>query len=141
MSEGYLIDDQNKKAFLTFNKKKYYKTNDIIKKINDIYFIKSRNNNIVKIFGYRVELFEIDNQIRKIQNVKNCFIFLKKIGPYEKYIFAIIESNKIKEQFITNSLKKYLPNYMTPKQIKVLKIYPVNNNKIDRIKLTEFFEH
>lgn len=142
LSEGYLIDDQNKKVFLTFNGQKYYKTNDIVKKINDIYFIKGRNDNIVKIFGYRVELFEIDNQIRKIPNVKNCFVFLKEISPYEKYIFAIIEGDKIKDQSVTNRLRKYLPNYMIPKQIKILKKFPVNNNnKIDRIKLKEFFEH
>ena len=141
LCEGYLTEDQNKKAFVTFNRQKFYKTNDIVKKINDVYFIKGRNDNIVKIFGYRVEHFEIDNHIRKIPNVKNCFVFLKDNGPYEKYIFAIIESNKIKEQFVTNKLRKYLPNYMIPKQIKILKKFPVNkNNKIDRIKLKEFFE-
>ena len=76
----------------------------IVKKINDVHFIKGRNDNIVKIFGYRVELFEIDNHIRKIPNVKNCFVFLKEIGPYEKYIFALIEGEKIKDQFVLNRL-------------------------------------
>ena len=112
LCEGYIIEDQNKKAFVTINKQKFYKTNDIVKKINDVYFIKGRNDNIVKIFGYRVELFEIDNHIRKIPNVKNCFVFLKEIGPYEKYIFDLIESEKIKDQFVINRLRKYLPSYM-----------------------------
>ena len=62
------------------------------------------------------------------------------MGPYEKYIFAIVEGNKIKEQFITNKLRKYLPNYMIPKKIKILKKISVNkNNKIDRVKLKEIF--
>jgi D-alanine--poly(phosphoribitol) ligase subunit 1 len=140
LSEGYLMKDQDKKAYVNFDKQKFYKTNDIVKKINDIYFIKGRNDNIVKIFGYRVELFEIDNHIRNIPNVKNCFVFSKEIDQYEKHIFAIVEGSKIKEQLITSKLRKYLPNYMIPKQIKILKKFPVNkSNKIDRIKLKEFF--
>ena len=70
------------------------------------------------------------------------FCFLKEIGPYEKYIFALIESEKIKDQFVINRLRKYLPSYMVPKQIKILKKFPVNkNNKIDKIKLKELFEN
>ena len=140
LSEGYVDKEQNKLSFVTINKKRFYKTNDIVQKIDNVYFIKGRNDSIVKISGYRVELFEIDNQIRKISGIKNCFVFLKEINNYEKYIFAIVESNKINESFIANKLRKYLPNYMMPKQIKIIRKFPVNkNNKIDRIKLKEFF--
>ena len=140
LSDGYLDEEQNKLSFVNINNQRFYKTNDIVHKIDDVYFIKGRNDSIVKISGYRVELFEIDNQIRKISGIKNCFIFLKEISNYEKYIFAIVESNKINESYIANKLRKYLPNYMIPKQIKIIRKFPVNkNNKIDRIKLKEFF--
>ena len=33
LCEGYIIEDQNKKAFVTINKQKFYKTNDIVKKL------------------------------------------------------------------------------------------------------------
>ena len=125
---------------MNIKNQRFYKTNDIVHKIDDVYFVKGRNDSIVKISGYRVELFEIDNQIRKISGVKNSFVFLKEINNYEKYIFAIVESNKINNSFITNKLRKYLPNYMIPKQIKIIRKFPLNkNNKIDRIKLKEFF--
>lgn len=140
LSDGYLNKEQNKISFVKINNQRFYKTNDIVHKIDDVYFIKGRNDNIVKISGYRVELFEIDNHIRKISNIKNCFVFVKEINNYEKHIFAVVESNKINESYIVNRLKKYLPNYMIPKQIKIIRKFPVNkNNKIDRLKLKEFF--
>ena len=94
------------------------------------------------ILGNRVELFEIDNQIRKVPLVKNCYVFLKEINDYEKYIFAVVEGTGVKEQNILNKLRKYLPNYMIPRQVKILKKFPVNkNNKIDRPKLKKFFDN
>ena len=137
---GYLDKSQNKQSFKIINKQKYYKTNDIVHKIKDTYFVKGRSDNIVKIFGYRVELFEVDNIIRKINLVTNCFVFLKEINNYEKYICATIESKKIREQTVENKLRKHLPNYMIPKQIKIINKFPVNkNNKIDRVKLKKLF--
>ena len=79
---------------------------------------------MVKILGNRVELFEIDNQIRKVNLVKNCYVFLKEINDYEKYIFAVVEGTGVKEQNILNKLRKYLPNYMIPRQVKNLKKIP-----------------
>ena len=113
---------QNKKAFVKLIKK-FYKTNDIVEKINDIFFIKGRNDSVVKIFGYRVELFEIDNQIRKIPDVKNCFVFLKEINDYEKYIFAVVEGTG-QRSICYKQTKKIFPNYMVPRQVKILKKFP-----------------
>ena len=142
LCHGYLDEKQNKLSFVEINKTRFYRTNDIVDNVEDIFFIKGRNDSVVKILGNRVELFEIDNQIRKVPLVKNCFVFLKEINDYEKYIFAVVEGTGVKEQNILNKLRKYLPNYMIPRQVKILKKFPVNkNNKIDRPKLKKFFDN
>ena len=137
-----LMKNKNKLSFVEINKRRFYKTNDVVDNVEDIFFIKGRNDSVVKILGNRVELFEIDNQIRKVHLVKNCYVFLKEINDYEKYIFAVVEGTGVKEQNILNKLRKYLPNYMIPRQVKILKKFPVNkNNKIDRPKLKKFFDN
>jgi len=140
LCKGYLDKSQNKHSFKIINKHKYYKTNDIVHKIKDTYFVKGRSDNIVKISGYRVELFEVDNIIRQINLVTNCFVFLKEINNYEKYICAMIEGKKISEQTVLNKLREHLPKYMIPKKIKIINKFPVNqNNKSDRVKIIENF--
>ena len=104
------------------------------------YFVLGRSDSIVKISGYRVELFEIEKKIRKIESVTNTYIFAKEIDKYEKYICACVESDSLTEIFVKNQLKKVLPNYMIPKQIKILKKFPINKNfKVNRVELKKTF--
>jgi len=140
LSSGYLNKAQNKNSFKTINKKVYYKTNDIVEIKNNKYFVLGRSDGIVKISGYRVELFEIDKRIRKLKFVTNSFVFVKEIDEYEKIICACVETKNLKENSIKNSLFKNLPNYMIPKQIKILKKFPVNKNfKVNRVELKKSF--
>jgi len=140
LSLGYLDKEQNLDTFKDINKTRYYKTNDIVKKIDDKYFILGRSDSIVKISGYRVELFEIDNRIRKIKSVTNCYVFVEEVDQYEKIIHSCVEGKNLNEIFIKNQLKKNLPNYMMPKRIKIYKKFPLNkNHKIDRVMLKKEF--
>ena len=112
---------ENKNIFVNFSGTKYYKTNDIVEVKNGNYIVKGRSDNIVKISGIRVELFEIDTVIRKINSVKNCLIFIRQINKYDQFLCAAIESQFAKENIIIKHLKKKLPSYMLPKKIKIFK--------------------
>tara|TARA_B100001250_G_C19786822_1_gene784581 strand:+ start:599 stop:2071 length:1473 start_codon:yes stop_codon:yes gene_type:complete len=140
LSSGYLEDNQNNEIFKNFNKERYYKTNDIVEKKLNLFFIKGRNDNVIKMQGHRVELLEIENILRSIKKLRNCFVFVKELSSYDKIICAAVESSNIKINKIENHLKKYLPNYMTPKNIRILKKFPLNrSNKVDKIKIKSLF--
>ena len=67
-------------------------------------------------------------------------MFTKENFEKEKIICAAIEGKKINERSIVEKLKKSLPNYMIPKELKVLGKFPVNkNNKLDRTALKKLF--
>jgi len=130
--KGYLNNEAlNKSKFITIDKRKYFKTGDLVKKIKGNLFFKKRNDNQIKIKGHRVELDEIDSMIRKfgIEETKTIFKNLKLKS------FVIAKNKKV--PFILKFLKASLPSYMIPSSIIALKTFPTNDNdKLDLEKLT-----
>ncbi len=133
---GYL-DNKNNEKFVKISNKKYYKTNDICKVKSKNSFIVGRNDTVVKIQGYRVELLEIDINLRKNDDVSNSITFYKKKNEYEVFLFSVVETKKkIDENNLILYMSKVLPPHMIPKKIFVLKEFPINKNgKIDRARL------
>ena len=103
----------SKEKFSLINKKNWYSTGDLVKKIEGNYFIYGRKDTLIKIQGYRVELLDIDTKIRLLKKVRDCLVFAVSINNYKKQIFAIETTSSIKEN-IREHLKKLLPNYMLP---------------------------
>lgn len=67
-------------------------------------------------------------------------MFTKENFEKEKIICAAIEGKKINERNVVEKLKKKLPSYMIPKELKILRKFPVNkNNKVDRTVLKKIF--
>ena len=140
LSEGYLMDKQNDESFKKIKGTLYYQTNDFVQIKNKLYYVKGRNDNIVKIQGYRVELLEIESVIRTLKNVNGCYVFVLNLSNYEKIICAAIETSSLKISKIEKHLRKFLPSYMIPKNIKIFKKFPVNrSNKIDKIEIKSNF--
>ena len=123
-----------KREIFLINKKNWYSTGDLVKKIDGNYFIYGRKDTLIKIQGYRVELLDIDTKIRLLKKVRDCLVFAVSINNYKKQIFARIETtSSIEEITIREHLKKLLPNYMLPDVITFHKKFPVNKNgKLDR---------
>lgn len=92
-----------------------------------------------KIRGYRVELSEIENNIRNIEYVNDCAVIVKTDSCGDKAIHAYYtsdrEHNAIK---LKEKLTDVLPDYMIPAYIMRLDKIPVTvNGKIDRDALPE----
>jgi D-alanine--poly(phosphoribitol) ligase subunit 1 len=134
---GYLDKKFNLEKFIKINKSLWYKTGDIASKKNDLVFIKGRDDNQIKIHGYRVDLLDIESTLRLNKDVVNTYIHIRNKDSYNKQIIAVVETlKKIKEKKIFEFLKKRLPIYMLPKQIIFVKKFPKNKNgKIDRVKI------
>ncbi len=142
VSKGYLNNlKDTKEKFFSKNKKIFYNTGDLCIKKNNLYFIKGRNDSMVKIRGYRVDLNEIDNTIKKINSINLSFSYLS--GTNKKpYIVTVFNCENKR---FTNEVKKIiqlnLPTYMFPKKIFQITKIPFNKNgKIDRIFLKKKYQ-
>ena len=117
-----------------------YKTGDIGYINGNILYIKDRKDRQIKYKGYRIELLDIEKNICKIDGVVDCATIAIKSNKIVKRIkaFTIVNNKKYNEEYITNELKKKLPEYMIP-IIVIVDSFPVNKNgKIDRRKLEEY---
>ena len=142
VSTGYLNNSKDtKEKFFLKDKETFYNTGDLCIKKNNVYFIEGRNDSMVKIRGYRVDLNEIDNNVKKLNSIDLSYSYLSG-GNKNPYIVTVFSSEN--KEFI-NSVKKIiqinLPTYMVPKKIFQIKKIPFNKNgKIDRIFLKKRYQ-
>lgn len=102
-----------------------------------------RNDNQVKVRGYRIELDEIKQQLELIPDVSISHIHVVTDSHGEKQIIAwLVEKNSIHDDDIRRSLLEHLPNYMIPARfIRVPEIRLTINGKVDVKSLSNPFEH
>lgn len=138
VSNGYLGIKSDK--FYKENNINCYKTGDLGYIKNNKLYCKGRLDNQIKYQGYRIELNDIENNIKKIPDIKDCIVIAKYNNQgLVKLIKAFIISDKsINPHNVKELLKERIPNYMIPKSIIQLKDLPINQNgKIDRKALSE----
>lgn len=120
-----------------------YKTGDLGAIKDDFLYCYGRKDNQIKYKGYRIELGDIEKNIKRLDEVEDVIVVakLKEKSNAVKMIKAYVILNKKIEVFeIKNKLNEILPRYMIPSTITILEQFPVNNNgKIDRKKLSEIW--
>lgn len=97
----------------------------------------------IKLNGYRIELEDIESNLKKISFVENAIVIPKVKEGSIQYLTAVVVLNKLIEEkefqialMIKSELKKFLPEYMIPRKIIVRDAFPMTNNgKIDRKQL------
>lgn len=132
--QGYLGNSERKESKDTF-----YRTGDIGYIKDGNLYCKGRKDNQVKYLGYRIELNDIENNLLKINDVKDCAVIAKyNSNNIVKTIKAFVVTSKDKK-YIKDELSKLLPHYMIPKTIVLMNRLPINQNgKIDRKALEEY---
>ncbi|NLI93390.1 MAG: D-alanine--poly(phosphoribitol) ligase subunit DltA [Peptococcaceae bacterium] len=99
----------------------------------------------IKLNGFRIELEDIENNLRKLEFIENAVVLPIRKEDKVQYLTAVAVLNRKLEQkefetvlFIKNELKKYLPEYMIPRKIVLRESIPMTvNGKINRAKLLE----
>lgn len=93
----------------------------------------------IKLHGYRIEIEDIENNIRKLPYISRAAVAPVYRGGQVRSLTAYISVKGVFEnsfeasQKIRLELKQYLPDYMVPKKIVFLDRFPVTNNgKVDR---------
>lgn len=150
VSIGYYNNEEmNKKHFFTVKTetglKQGYKTGDLAYKKDNLFYYCGRKDFQIKLNGYRIELEDIENNLRKLDYISNAVALPVKIEEKISYIAAFVTLSKEfnEKEFkivmkIKNDLNKSLPLYMVPRKIKILDKFPMNSNcKIDRKLLQE----
>lgn len=121
----------------------YYRTGDIGYLKNDVLYCKGRKDNQIKLKGYRIELEDIEQNIKKIVGVDNCIV----VPIYQsntntiRMLKAYVSCSDIglNDMDIRKKIHCLLPEYMIPKLIEIVDSFPINQNgKIDRKKMNEY---
>jgi non-ribosomal peptide synthase protein (TIGR01720 family) len=117
-----------------------YKTGDLGKWLDDgaVDFM-GRIDQQVKIRGHRIELAEIESNIRDIPDILDCVTVVRDLEQGNKTIVAYYVSEKeIPIDILRGILKENLPDYMVPNVFVRLDALPLTpNEKVNKSALPE----
>ena len=140
VSRGYIkLDKKNAETFFRIKGYPAYHSGDIVRMNNDgefEYF--GRNDNQVKLRGYRIELDEIEKAILSFTGIKQSKVIVKNNGSEDYLAAYFIADSTIDINELTSYLSSKLTYYMVPAAIKQLDVMPLNaSGKIDKSKLPD----
>lgn len=132
-SRSFCVDMNNPNCLL-------YRTGDLAKQRADGNFeFMGRSDRQVKIRGMRVELEEIESQLRKLSGVRDAAVVFEEGVSRERRLLAYVVSHNgasIGAREIKEALSKLLPDYMIPNDIVTLRSFPLSaHGKLDRASL------
>jgi len=146
VSKGYLQNkEKTEAAFKTINDMKAYKTGDSGYFENGQLFYNGRIDLQIKLHGYRIEIEDIENNIRKLPLVKSVVVIpeMKDGKCTDLRCLVVVDENDFEKEYqLTNYLKKqltdFMPTYMIPRKFSYLTSLPMTTNgKVDRKRLVE----
>ncbi len=115
---------------------KVYNTGDLAYWLPDgnVQFV-GRNDQQIKIRGYRVEIEEIENVLIKSELIQQIAVVAKKDEEYFNYLvtYVVAKNEGVKVADIKEYAKKYLAKHLIPSYIMIVdELIYTNNGKIDR---------
>lgn len=141
VGRGYFKDEEKtKRAFVDdpYNSEfRMYKTGDLGYRTSDgcIQFV-SRNDNQVKVRGYRIELSDIEANLLAHSGIDQAVAVIKNLNETSKICAYIVGECSSHEAMM--HLKERLPVYMLPDHIVELEIIPLLvSGKVNRKQLPE----
>lgn len=149
VAKGYYLDEKKTKdKFITLKNlngelERVYKTGDFAywnEDGNIIYC--GRNDEQIKICGYRVELNEIKEYARKYPQINDCTVIFDKLAENPSIIAFYTSDVPIESSSIIEFISRTLPNYMVPKRwIKINDIPYTINGKVNKFKLLNILDN
>lgn len=141
IAQGYLQKEEltNEKFVENpyVNGEKIYKTGDVgyWNESGEIVYL-GRNDEQIKIRGYRVEPEEIQEKLNNMPEVKDSVVLACKEDSGETYLVAYVVTDVSNMNNIRGALEHLVPNYMVPKYFTKVDNIPITiNGKIDKKKL------
>ncbi len=139
VSKGYINRPElNAEKFIKFrNEGIFYKTGDTVRLLPDgnIEFY-GRKDNQIKLRGYRIEPGEIENQLTKLDGVRESVVKVNKFGANDDRLVAFLNVEPqfdMSRDLIMEHLSQSLPSYMIPSYFQVSESFPrLSNGKINK---------
>lgn len=144
VSTGYLNNPaQTAKAFFTHEGRRAYRTGDWGYYRDGLLFFEGRMDFQVKLHGYRIELGDIEHNLRALAGVKDAVVlpFVKDGAAQWLAAFVIADGRAEGGDFaaaqqLRGALGARVPAYMVPRKFVFLDAFPMTpNGKADRRRL------
>lgn len=148
VTKGYFKNPiKQQEAFVEYNGSVIYKTGDYVKVVKDkfsdlkILSYIGRNDDMLKISGVRMSIYDIDEQLSMFTDNKILALVYENPKYHAKYVFAAVEGVSAEEAHsILLKAKTKLKNYIQPIDIFICDSFPLNaNGKVDRKQLYSKF--
>lgn len=147
VSSGYFKEEElSAEKFYLHNRHRAFRTGDLGYYENEMIFFIGRNDDQIKLHGYRIELSEITSVIRKLDFIEDAVtVPLKKDKEVKRIVSFVILKNGMSSMALKEKIIKIidgqLPPYMIPGDIKEVKTFPISSNhKIDKNKLIALYK-
>jgi D-alanine--poly(phosphoribitol) ligase subunit 1 len=146
VSPGYLNRPElNETAFFHLNGRRAYRTGDWGRNRDGMLFFEGRIDDQVKLHGYRIELADVEANLRALAGVRDAVVLpVVKQGAVDSLAaFVILNERPARSDFqlaceLKGRMIERLPEYMIPRKFSFLESFPMNTNgKADRRKLAE----
>ena len=116
-----------------------YRTGDLVRyrPCGSLDFI-GRVDNQIKVRGFRVELEEIEQVLRRHEGVKDCVVILREDPDARLIAYVVDNDTAVISSELRNFLKSKLPSYMVPATFETIEAVPLMpSGKINRRALPE----
>lgn len=141
LARGYLNrEEQNKAAFVQFEGRNYYRTGDKARQLENgtIEILGRISSGQVKLRGQRLELGEVEEAVYKHPGVKTA---TAAIVDKSLVVYTLVRHNEIEASQVIETCAKWLPKYMLPSEVVILKNFPyLPSGKIDKNKLNSNYQ-
>jgi acyl-coenzyme A synthetase/AMP-(fatty) acid ligase len=145
---GYWNDEERtKRAFVTVPEKAgkcYYRTGDRVRRraVGKPLLYLGRLDNQIKVLGHRVELGEVEAAVRQASGVDGVVALGWPMTPSgADAIEVFLQGDGFDTKELVEKLRTKLPVYMVPRNIRLLRHFPLNaNGKYDRTALKNILE-
>ena len=146
VSPGYLDrPDLTANAFFTHRGERAYRTGDWGRWRDGLLFFEGRADGQIKLNGFRVELGDVEENLRALPSVRDAMVLpaIKGGATQSLVAFVVVSARDGSSDFesanlLRRQLADRLPAYMLPRRIVFLDAFPITaNGKTDRTRLAE----
>ena len=144
VSPGYVgRPDLTAHAFFKYGGQHAYKTGDLGRFRDGLLFFEGRIDEQIKLSGYRIELGDVEANLRALPTVRNAVVIpvIKNGAAQSLTAFVILAARDDTSDFklahkLRTQLGERLPTYMLPRKFVFLDAFPITaNGKVDRARL------
>ena len=137
---GYFRDaESTDAAFVSRGTERLYRTHDRVRLTagGALQFL-GRDDDTVKVRGFRVDLQEVERAIRLLPEVSQCAVIARTGGEGSASLAAFVAPASVRPTDVYRALRDRLPDYMLPARMIGLDTFPLTpSGKIDRRQLVE----